>query len=203
MNVMEAIALRHSVREYRPGPVPAELLRAVIAAAQKAPSSRNVQPCEFIVVTDPAQRRALRGAANDQAQVEQAGATLVCLASLRQQDALADRIEEMLTPDLPVEERERILRVLQRHRHDEEFRRAHVAHSTYIAIGFATLAATELGLGTCIMGSFQQDAVKALLGIPDDFLVVALVSVGWPAPPPQPAGHSRRPVEEIIHWNQF
>jgi nitroreductase len=203
MNVLEAIALRHSVREYRPDPVPEEMLLRLIEAAHQAPSSRNLQPWEFIVVTDPAQRRALRGAANDQAQVEQAGATLVCLGSLRQQDALSDRIEGMLTPDLPPEERERLMRMVQRHRHDQEFRRAHVTHSTYIAVAYATLAATELGLGTCWMTSFHADTVKALLGIPDDFIVACLLSVGWPAVPLRAGGHNRRPVAEILHWNQF
>jgi len=203
MNVLEAIALRHSVREYRPEPVPAETLRQLVEAAHLAPSSWNLQPWEFVVVTDPAVKRALRAACADQAQVEAAGAAIVCLGSIRQQDALADRIEASLPPDATPEQQERSRRTVQKMRHDVVFRRSHVITNTYIAIAYLTLAAMEHGLGTCWMGSFDPDMVRALLGIPDEFVVVSVVSVGWPATEPELLPHKRRPVEQALHWNGF
>jgi nitroreductase len=41
------------------------------------------------------------------------------------------------------------------------------------------LAATEEGLGTCWVGSFDEKKVKALMSIPDDLRVVALLAVGY------------------------
>jgi nitroreductase len=48
-----------------------------------------------------------------------------------------------------------------------------------IALENMVLAATAEGLGTCWIGGFQEDEVKALLEIPDHFTVVALLAVGY------------------------
>lgn len=199
MDVFAAIAARHSVREYRPEPVPEELLRRMVAASHLAPSSHNLQPWEFIIVTDPAVKRALKAACHDQDQVEQAGAAIVCLGSLRQQDALADRIEGTLTPDAPAES----WSVVTKMRHDQAFRRSHVITNTYIGISYLTLAAVELGLGTCWMGSIDAEMIRALFNIPEDFIVVSVLSVGWPAGEPDLLPHKRRQVEQVMHWNGF
>ena len=49
-----------------------------------------------------------------------------------------------------------------------------------IAFEHMVLAATELGLGTCWIGYFDERAVKKLLGIPKNVRVVALTPVGYP-----------------------
>jgi nitroreductase len=54
MELLEAIHTRRSIRQYRPEPVSEETLRTILAAAMMAPSAGNVQPWQFIVVTDPA-----------------------------------------------------------------------------------------------------------------------------------------------------
>jgi len=203
VDVLEAIRRRRSVRQFRPDPVPEEMLRTLLDAARLAPSSYNLQPWEFVVVTDPEVRRRLRVAANNQAQVEEAPAVIVCLGSLRQQDALAARLEASLPPDAPPERRERVLKVVRRHKHDPVFRKIHVLTSTYIGVAFLVLAAQSLGLGTCWMGGFDPDKVRALLGIPEDFLVASLVAVGWPAEGLEFRPRQRRPLEEIVHWNHF
>jgi nitroreductase len=48
-----------------------------------------------------------------------------------------------------------------------------------IATENLVLAATNEGLGTCWVGSFKEEQVKALLKIPQSFTVVALVAVGY------------------------
>ncbi|MDF2630137.1 MAG: nitroreductase [Symbiobacteriaceae bacterium] len=203
MNVLEAIAGRHSVRQFRPDPVPDDTLRQLVEAAHLAPSSWNLQPWEYLIVTDPGLKRALRAACSDQSQVEQAGAAIVCLGSMRQQDALADRVEASIRPDATSEQKERSRRTVQKMRHDEVFRRSHVITNTYISIAYMTLAAMEYGLGTSWIGSFDPDMVRVLLGIPDDFVVVSVLAVGWPADGLELLPHKRRPVEQIIHLNRF
>ena len=54
------------------------------------------------------------------------------------------------------------------------------AVDTTIALQNMVLAATNEGLGTCWIGSFDEDKVRKLLSIPDDFSVVALLSLGYP-----------------------
>ncbi|MBU0610446.1 MAG: nitroreductase family protein [Armatimonadetes bacterium] len=57
--MLDAIKQRRSVRQYKPDPVPEEMLREIAEAAFSAPSANNVRPWHLIVVTDKAKRAAL------------------------------------------------------------------------------------------------------------------------------------------------
>ncbi len=52
MDVLEAIRTRRSVRKYEDRAVPEEMIRQLLAAAMMAPSARNSQPWQFVVVTE-------------------------------------------------------------------------------------------------------------------------------------------------------
>jgi nitroreductase len=52
MDALEAIHTRRSIRKYQDKPVPEELLRRVLAAGMAAPSARNAQPWQFVVIDD-------------------------------------------------------------------------------------------------------------------------------------------------------
>ena len=54
-------------------------------------------------------------------------------------------------------------------------------HDTCIALENLVLTATSEGLGTCWIGSFNEEDLKEMLKIPEGFKVVALVSVGYHA----------------------
>ncbi len=49
-----------------------------------------------------------------------------------------------------------------------------------IAMQNMVLAATGEGLGTCWVGSFDENEVKGLLKIPENYSVIALLAVGYP-----------------------
>ncbi|OGS20797.1 MAG: nitroreductase [Elusimicrobia bacterium RIFOXYA2_FULL_40_6] len=70
-----------------------------------------------------------------------------------------------------------------------------------IAIDHMTLKAQEEGIGTCWIGSFFQDQVKMLLGIPEDIPVIELLALGYPAENPEP--RNRKNLEEIVHWEKW
>ena len=70
-----------------------------------------------------------------------------------------------------------------------------------IAIDHMTLAAVELGLGTCWIGAFDQDAVRDVLGIPTDVRVIEVLTLGYPADSLQPK--SRKSLDEIVCWEQW
>ncbi|MDQ7795090.1 MAG: nitroreductase family protein [bacterium] len=55
-----------------------------------------------------------------------------------------------------------------------------------IAVDHMTLAAVAEGLGTCWIGSFDQDQARELLNIPPDRKIVALLPLGYPADRPAP-----------------
>lgn len=54
MDALEAIKKRRSIREYKDKPVPKELLEKIVDAGRYAATARDIQPWEFIVITDPA-----------------------------------------------------------------------------------------------------------------------------------------------------
>ena len=70
-----------------------------------------------------------------------------------------------------------------------------------ISVDHITLAAVEQGLGTCWIGAFKQAEVKALLGIPEEVRVVALLPIGYPdaSPGPKP----RKSMEEIVTYDKW
>lgn len=52
MDFFQVIEKRRSIRRYKNQLVEAQLIEKIVEAALRAPSSRNLQPCEFLVVTD-------------------------------------------------------------------------------------------------------------------------------------------------------
>jgi len=72
---------------------------------------------------------------------------------------------------------------------------------TAIALENMVLAAWSLGVGSCWIGSFNEQKTKELLKIPEDWKVVALVTFGYPAETPTP--RKKKPVDELFGNNKF
>ncbi len=66
-----------------------------------------------------------------------------------------------------------------------------------IAIDHMTLAAVELGLGTCWIGAFYEEEVKKILDIPDNIRVVEMLALGYPAKKPT-GPKNRLELDEIV-----
>lgn len=65
-----------------------------------------------------------------------------------------------------------------------------------ISLEHICLQATELGLGTCWIGSFDPVQVAQILDIPDDIAIIELMAIGYPADSkPEP---KREPIEKIV-----
>lgn len=70
-----------------------------------------------------------------------------------------------------------------------------------IAVDHMTLKAVEEGLGTCWIGAFSQEKVKEILKIPEEYKVVILLPLGYPADSPK--SKSRKSFEEIVSFEEF
>jgi nitroreductase len=70
-----------------------------------------------------------------------------------------------------------------------------------IAVDHMTLAAADLGLGTCWIGAFRQQMVKDILGIPKQCKVVALLPLGYPAAGGRPK--MRKPIEQMVCYEKY
>lgn len=70
-----------------------------------------------------------------------------------------------------------------------------------ITMTYLILAATNLGLGTCWIGSFDAAAAREVLGLPDGVEPMAFTPLGYPADRPGP--RERKPVSQLVryeHW---
>jgi nitroreductase len=70
-----------------------------------------------------------------------------------------------------------------------------------IALEHLILQAQEEGLGTCWIGSFEEEEVKSLLAVPENVKVLALTPLGYPGEMPNFRG--RKSLEEIISYDSF
>jgi nitroreductase len=163
---------RFSCRRYRQDPVPRATIEAMLEAAIWAPSGGNLQPWRFAVVLSPGLRRALASAAYGQSFVAAAPAVIVVCA-------------------VPEES--------ARH-YGPRGRELYCLQDTAAATENLLLAATELGLGACWVGAFDERAVARELALPDGWRPVAVVPVGFPAE--QASSRSRRPLLDVTVWHE-
>ncbi len=77
METWDAITSRRNVREFTNEPVPADALERILDAAWRAPSARNLQPWDFVVITDRAQLQELSGVWRGAGHVARAAAAVV------------------------------------------------------------------------------------------------------------------------------
>lgn len=70
-----------------------------------------------------------------------------------------------------------------------------------IAVSFMILEATELGLGTCWLGAYDEDKVKEILGIPGGIKVPAMFTLGYADE--TPAARPRKDLDDIICYEMY
>lgn len=184
MEFYEAVRRRRSVRKYKNDPVPDEVITRCLEAARLAPSWRNGQPWHFVVVRDRQ--------------------TIARLTRANYGAGVAN----LWLNDVPVvivacgEPR------LSGKKADQSMYLVDVA----AALEHVVLAATAEGLGTCWVGAFSEEKVRAVLGVPDRIRVVALTPLGYPADEKglydQLANlgkrqRPRRTLDEIIHYDTW
>ncbi len=210
LTVAEAMQQRRSIRSFKSDPVPHEMILQMLEAARQAPSGSNRQPWRFVVVTDAEEKKRLRQVCLDQAFVEEAPVVFVACADLNAYSQQASRRRTQEFIDFGVQMSGQFAQALSRF-NEPAYRKAMesmpepdpqtviapATANTYIGIEHLVLMATALGLGSCWVGAITDYmAVKTLLGLPDNVVVVALVAVGYPTtvPPPRP----RISLEEIL-----
>lgn len=196
--VQMVLAARRDVRRYRPDPVPADVLRQVLAAGHQAPSVGHSQPWRFIVISEQAIR--------DQA------ALMADRERLRQANQLtADRRARMLDLQLDGVREAPIGIVVACDRRAPAggvLGRASFADadlwSCACAVENMWLAARAVGLGLGWVTLFEPADLAALLNLPDGVQTLGWLCLGWPDErPPDPGlerqGWSRRlPLDDVI-----
>lgn len=171
MEVLEAAKAIRSVSKYKPTPVPEQKIQTVLGAARLALSVDNLQPWKFIVVNDEDLKKKLAGACTNGRAMGDAPLLIVACARMDEAVGTVGGYINSYPLDLGM------------------------------AIGHLTLAATAEGLGTSWAFSFNEEKVKAILGIPPDAKVIGLTPLGFPEELPPPAG--RKHLSEILSYNKY
>jgi nitroreductase len=186
MSVMDAINGRRSVRSYMPGKLDAGTIRAILAAAVRAPTAIHQEPWSFLIVQDPAALKDLSDRAKvlihedaKQAHLARGGHAL---------DAFA-------APDFDVFYAAGTLVVICGPAGP------FVPADCWLAAENLMLSAFALGLGTCVIGcslaALNSPEVKAELGIPSELSAIVPVIVGVPSGETPP---TTRKEARILAW---
>ena len=80
MDAIEVLKTRRSIRLYEEKPVPREMLEQIIDTARLAPSANNIQPWEFVVVTEQGMRKQIADLADYGKFIGQAGTCVAVFA---------------------------------------------------------------------------------------------------------------------------
>jgi nitroreductase len=152
-----------SVRSYRPDALPTGTLETLVAAAQSAATSSNLQTWSVIAVTDPAKKTTLARLCNNQKHIEQCPLFLVWLADLSRNQRLAEQ-EGVTLETLPYQETFLV-----------------AAIDAALAAQNAVVAAEALGLSTVYIGALRNNPrdVAGLLGLPSGAFGVFGMCVGY------------------------
>src|ERR1035437_1155846 len=175
---LELVKHCQSDRAYLDKPVETEKIDRILEAARLAPSACNSQPWRFIVVTDPEKR-------------------------LQVADATASKLLSMnhFTKQAPVQ-----LVVIEESGNFTSSVGGWVTgkHYPHIDLGIAaahiTLAATDEGLGSCIIGWCDEKKVRKALDIPKNKRVMMVILLGYSAQPLREK--KRKKKEEIVSYDK-
>lgn len=180
---VEQLLSHRSVRAYPGTPVSDDALATIIAAAQSAASSSNLNLWSVVAVRDPARRGRLSELVGNQAHVREAPLQLVWLADLARLRQIARTLER------PSEGLD----------YTEMFVTAVI--DAALAAQNAAAAAESIGLGTVYIGGMrnQPEAVAELLGLPPETFAVFGMCVGHPDPAHPAAVKPRPPQHVVLH----
>jgi FMN reductase (NADPH) len=182
-----SLLMKHaSVRQYQDKPVSEEQLTAIIAAAQMASTSSNVQAYSVIAVTDSALKSELAGLAGNQVYIEQCPVFLVWCADLY-------RLREVAKPHLQGETT-----------YEDSTENLLVATvDVALAAQNAAVAAESLGLGIVYIGGLRTRIaeVSELLGLPELVYPIFGMCVGYPEG--TSSLRPRLPLEAVLHRNHY
>jgi len=180
VSVAELIQKRRSVRRYAAKPVSREAIAQCLEAARLAPSACNSQPWKFIVVDKPALK------------------DRICDRIFSGLYAMNQFAKEAPVLVAVVSEKMKFMASFGAQVRDTRYYLIDIG----IAIEHFILQATELGLGTCWMGWFDEKALKKELNIPGHKKIDIVFSLGYPAED-KIVPKNRKSLEAVHAFNHY
>lgn len=196
MELGKAILKRRMVRNFQPRPVPIEAVKRILTLAQHAPSAGFSQGWAYVVVTEEPIKKEVGRVQGEE-------------------DYFAKRFHKFVS-EAPV----LIVACTSEQLYHERYREPDKLHEDgteihwptpywYFDIGCACmlifLAAVDEGLAAAFTGVERVEEMRKLLGIPEHFHPVGVVSLGYPAKDVKSSSlkRGRRPVKEVVHYEHW
>jgi nitroreductase len=177
--MLELINRRQSDRKYSNKPVEADKLERIIEAGRMAPSACNAQPWKFIVATDHELIEELAEAAS---------------AKLLGMNTFVGQAKVLV---IIVREQPNITSKLGGKVKNKDY--------SHIDIGIAAenicLQAMAEGIGSCIIGWFNENRLRKILGIPSSKRVELIITLGYSIG--EYRDKKRKPKETTISYNKY
>jgi len=185
--VIESLLGHRTVRAFSDAPLPEGTLEWLVASAQSAATSSNLQCWSVVAVQDPQRRARLSVLANNQAHVRDCPLLLVWIADLSRLDRAGEKTGIATAGN----------------QYLEMFLVAAV--DAALAAQNATAAAESLGLGTCYIGAMRNHPEKVAqeLGLPLDAFAIFGLCVGVPDETRPASVKPRLAQSAILHHEQY
>ncbi len=173
-NFFELINKRHSCRNFNGESVPYEEILRCVEAVRSAPSADNSQPWKFIIVTKKEYLAKVAKCFQDGGKnsfTDNAGAFVIITEDGR---CPISKLSDSLSA--------------------QKFRAVNIG----ISVSYFVLAAAELDISTCIIGSLNERKLRTLLSIPKDRRIRLAVAMGYESLDAVESVKERKALEEII-----
>ncbi|MBO5291975.1 MAG: nitroreductase family protein [Lachnospiraceae bacterium] len=178
MNATECIKGRRSIRKFKPEPIDHALLAEIVETASYAPSWKHTQIVRYIAVEGDMKNRIASECTDmfpNNGKIIENAPLLIAVTIIKNRCGY-ERDGSFTTP-----------------RKDTwQMFDAGIASQTFC------LAAYEKGLGSVILGIFDEAKAASLLEVPEDRELIALIPVGYPDE--EPAAPRRKPVEDLLSY---
>jgi nitroreductase len=182
MTLLSAIEARRARRALSAEPISLEDVETLVAAAHLAPSCNNTQPWRFVVVDEPDLLAEVREALPGGNYWAKVAPVILAVASRRDLDCVMSDARD------------------------------YSLFGCGMAVGNLMIQATSMGLIAHPIAGYKPEAVKAVLGVPENYVLIALVIVGRPGDVNQLSDkhraielgpRDRKPLDAVLSRNRF
>ncbi len=174
METLDCISLRRSIRKYKPIEVEFDKIGQIVIAGRDTPSSGNLQNWRFIVVNKEEIRQEIAKASYNQLWMAHAPVHIVVCGEPKKAGQFYGLRGERL----------------------------YTIQNCAAATQNMLLAATDLGLGSCWVGAFDEEQLSSCLGIPEHVRPQAIITIGYPdEEPKEPAW--KHELYTIVFLNSY
>jgi len=183
-------AARHFDHNHK---MPKKEREKLLSTALRALAPFNLQNWRFVIVDDPEQRKEIREASWNQAQVTDASMLIILCTDLKAWEkeplhywrSTSGLLQEFMFP------------ALQQYYSIDQAQHDEIMRSCGMVAQYFMLSAKSIGYDSCTLDGFDCEDVAVLINLPEDHAICAFVAIGKATGMPEPP-KSELPAEEIV-----